>query len=278
MMPREECRAKIFIPTSRLSIVPAKNIAAVLNNESNLRILENLKIRPFYPRELAGEMGLSEPFIVRRLKAMEEHGIVEGRWETEKNGRKVKRYYLKDITMQLGKNGLQVKSGEKPEKKTIDTNREIIRSIVYLPTILFVASGFLLVQPVILVVSGLFFTWQLAINVAFYRTYRHKTMLNAILLLTVGIISVLTFIWLYILHNTVPTQASAYVGLIYFFIGLIFFTGVIRHIRFSQIEGQDILDDKRELVKNLDSAPIPLKIFYLPLVIRLKLNEYFGLI
>jgi predicted transcriptional regulator len=45
-------------------------------------------------------MGVSEPFIVRRLKAMEEHDIVEGRWETE-GSRKVKRYYVKDVTLQL---------------------------------------------------------------------------------------------------------------------------------------------------------------------------------
>ena len=37
--------------------VPPKNIASILNNESNLRILEKLKERPFIPRELAAEMG-----------------------------------------------------------------------------------------------------------------------------------------------------------------------------------------------------------------------------
>ena len=93
--------------------MPPKTIASLLNNESNLRILEKLKIKPYYPRELAAEMKLSEPFLVRRLKAMEEYDIVEGRWENE-GGRKVKRYYVKDITMQLGKDGLKVTLPSKP--------------------------------------------------------------------------------------------------------------------------------------------------------------------
>ena len=103
----------------------AKNIANVLNNESNLRILEKLKERPFYPRELAAEMGLSEPFIVRRLKSMEAYDIVEGRWENE-GSRKVKRYYIKDVTLQLGKSGLKVSSAEMPKKQGVNFKNDMI--------------------------------------------------------------------------------------------------------------------------------------------------------
>jgi predicted transcriptional regulator len=73
-------------------------MARILNNGTNLRIIEKLKVKPFYPGDLASEMSLSEPFIVRRLKAMEECGIAEGKWETQ-GSRKVKRYYLKDIKL-----------------------------------------------------------------------------------------------------------------------------------------------------------------------------------
>ena len=54
-------------------VVPSKNIAGILNNATNLRILEWLKEKPYYPRELAAEMKVSEQFVVRRLKAMEEY-------------------------------------------------------------------------------------------------------------------------------------------------------------------------------------------------------------
>jgi DNA-binding transcriptional ArsR family regulator len=257
--------------------MPSKTIASILNNESNLRILEKLKMRPFYPRELAGEMGLSEPFIVRRLKAMEEFDIVEGRWETEKNGRKVKRYYVKDIKMELGKDGLKVTSGDKTEMKTIDPGREAVRFLVALPIIVFVASGFFFAQPVILAISCMLFLWQLTVCAAMYRTYRHKSTLTAIVILTVGIVSTLTFIWLIVMHNKWPAQASDLDGAIYFCIGLVFFYGLVKHIQFSQIEEKDMLNDNRELIESLDTSSIPVKIFYLPFVVRWRLKEYFGL-
>jgi len=113
--------------------MPPKNIASVLNNESNLRILEKLKVCPHYPRELAAEMGVSEPFVVRRLKAMEEHGIVEGKWETE-GSRKVKRYYVNDVTLQLGKGGLKVTTAEAPVKQEINIFKELAGTITRLPS------------------------------------------------------------------------------------------------------------------------------------------------
>ena len=94
--------------------MPSKNIASVLNNESNMRILGWLKTKPYYPRELAAAMNISEQFIVRRLKEMEEYGIVEGKWENE-GGHRVKRYYPKDITLQIGNEGLEVTSDYDPK-------------------------------------------------------------------------------------------------------------------------------------------------------------------
>jgi DNA-binding HxlR family transcriptional regulator len=85
--PVTNCRADPepirYLCNSRiLTSVPARDVARLLNNESNLKILDKLKTRPYYPRELAQEMELSEPFVVRRLKAMEAEDIVEGRWDT----------------------------------------------------------------------------------------------------------------------------------------------------------------------------------------------------
>ncbi len=113
--------------------VPSKNIASVLNNKSNMRILGWLKAKPYYPRELAAAMNVSEQFIVRSLKAMEEHGIVEGKWENE-SGHRVKRYYPKDITMQIGDEGLEVTSDYDPkiypDKKWKYIKKELINSLL----------------------------------------------------------------------------------------------------------------------------------------------------
>ena len=122
--------------------VPSKNIASILNNESNMRILGWLKTKPYYPRELAGKMNISEQFIVRRLKAMEEYGIVEGKWESE-GGHRVKRYYPKDITMQIGDEGLEVMSDHdtkiSPDKKWKYIKKELINALLmflWLPLVL----------------------------------------------------------------------------------------------------------------------------------------------
>lgn len=257
--------------------MPSKNIAAVLNNESNLRILDKLKQRPFYPRELSAEMGLSEPFIVRRLKAMEEYDIVEGRWESE-NGRKVKRYYVKDVTMQLGKDGLQVTSGEAPVKSGIDLRKELTKSLIYLPIIVFIACGYIFEQPIILGITCLLFAWQLAVNLAFYRTYRYNTMLTAALLLAAGVASTLILLGLHFYHFNLLIQPSEYIGLLFAGIGFVFFMTLIYHVRFSQAESRDLMADKKELMASLESSSLPVKVFYLPLVLRWKLNEYFGLV
>ncbi len=140
--------------------MPPKNVAGLLNNESNLRIIEKLKERAYYPRELAAEMKLSESFIVRRLKAMEEFDIVEGRWESE-NGRKVKRYYLKDVTMQLGKGGLEVTTGEAIQasqpKTTLTPEKELLKLLIWVPILLLIFGGICLNDPLPLLIVVLLF-------------------------------------------------------------------------------------------------------------------------
>jgi hypothetical protein len=39
-----------------------------------------------------------------------------------------------------------------------------------------------------------------------------------------------------------------------------------------------MLKDNRDLIESLDTAPIPVKTFYLPFVIRWRLKEYFGIL
>lgn len=169
--------------------MPSKNIAGVLNNRSNLRILEELKTRPYYPRELAAEMKLSEPFVVRHLKAMEEHNIVEGRWETE-NGRKLKRYYVKDVKMQLGNDGLKVTSEEAPAKDSdISLKKEAARLLIWLPVLAFIVCGVIFDIRVIIAISLFLVAWQLAVDVALYRRYPYKVLVSATFLLLIALIS-----------------------------------------------------------------------------------------
>ena len=259
--------------------MPPKTIASLLNNESNLRILEKLKTKPYYPRELAAEMKLSEPFLVRRLKAMEEYDIVEGRWENE-GSRKVKRYYVKDITMQLGKDGLKVTSSTevKTDSGDIDMRKELKRFLFRFPFILIMLYIIIFGDLMLLVVLLLYILWAVAINVAFYREYSHKNTLTAIIMITIGITSLAIMMGIKYARINLLIQSSETIGLIYMAVGLVFFMTFIYHIRFSQIEAKTLARDKRELVESLGSASVPKKIFYLPFVVRWKFGEYFGLL
>jgi hypothetical protein len=74
---------------------------------------------------------------------------------------------------------------------------------------------------------------------------------------------------------SVPNE---YVGIAYGLVGLLFFVSFLYHIRFSQVERRVVKTDKKELMDNLDTSSISVKLFYFPLVIRWKVSEYFGLL
>jgi hypothetical protein len=261
--------------------VSPKNIAGLLNNESNLRILEKLKVRAYYPRELAGEMKLNESFVVRRLKAMEECDIVEGRWESE-GSRKVKRYYLKDVTMQLGKGGLEVTTGEamtkSAAKSEISLRKEALGLLIILPIFLLAIYGSVTSQPVLIVAVGLLFAWQIADNLAFYRNYRYSTLVVGAFILALCILSQAFILAMEFAHVDLISQTHEDIGLMYMAWGIIFLAAFAYYIRFSQVEARDLTADKKDFISGLDSASASVKIFYLPMVFRWKINEYFGLI
>jgi hypothetical protein len=250
--------------------MPPKSVAGLLNNESNLRILEKLKNRPYYPRELAAEMDLSESFLVRRLKAMEEFDIVEGRWETEGN-RKVKRYYVKDVTMQLGKNGLEVKPAEATAPAGFNLKNEAIKLLVTFYVVIFAFFGFVINQPIIVIAACLLMAWQMAVDVALYRHYHHKTMITEALLLAATIVNFVSiYVPISVSNNIANIINTAY--LICFLLLIIFW------IRFSTEEARDLTRDKRIFLSELDDASTPVKLFYLFFMIMWKVREYFELI
>ena len=255
--------------------MPPKSVAALLNNESNLNILEKLKARPYYPRELAAEMKLSEPFVVRRLKAMEEFDIVEGRWETE-GGRKVKRYYVKDVTMQLGKAGLEVKSAGAPTPAEFDLSKEVLKFLIAISVVVLSVFGVLVGQPVIVAAGCLLIAWKAAVNAALYRHYPNRTLITSIFLLVMCILVFALFVVMaQAPHN--PISDSGEAGLVYMACGMAFLIAFLYHIRFSQAELEDWNRDKDNFVSGLDDASTPVKLFYLPLVLRWQINKYLGL-
>jgi hypothetical protein len=241
-----------------------------LNNESNLRIIEKLKTRPYYPRELAAEMGLSESFLVRRLKAMEEFDIVEGRWDTE-GGRKVKRYYVKDVTMQLGKDGLEVQPAEATAPAGFNLQKEAIKLLVTFSVVILAYFGYIINQPVIVIAACLLMAWHMAIDVALYRHYHHKTMVAEVLVLAATVVN---FVSIY-----VPISASKDIANIIntaYLIG--FFLLFVFWIRFSTEEARDLTRDKLNFLSELDDASTPAKLFYLLFVIMWKVRDYFEII
>ena len=122
-------------------------------------------------------MKISEQFIVRRLKAMEEYGIVEGKWEREGNHR-VKRYYPKDIKLQIGDEGLEVTSDYdpkiSPDKKWKYIKKELINSLLMFLWLPLVLCGVLFDAPILIVIPSVFLIWWATNNIAFYQEYKPK--------------------------------------------------------------------------------------------------------
>ncbi len=253
--------------------MPSRNIAAILNNESNLRILEWLKSKPYYPRELAAEMQVSEQFIVRRLKAMEEHGIVEGKWESE-GSRKVKRYYPRDITMELGKDGLTVTSDEPKAKAGIDLKKDLTRYLIKLPFILIIIYGIFFDVPVLIAAICVLLIWSATNNLSLYRKYGLKSLLMTLPIAALVVI-MLTFMVIRDLyfHNIrgVITPVISVILLAAMFIFINY------QWRFSQLEADETTLHKKEFISSLEPTPSYIKLFYLPMVLKWKVSEYFKL-
>jgi hypothetical protein len=254
--------------------VPARDVARILNNESNLKILDKLKTRPYYPRELAREMELSEPFVVRRLKAMEAEDIVEGRWETE-GSRKVKRYYLKDVKIEYGREGLKVSSEELPvpaAKKTIDMKKEMLARMLKLPLMAVCLAGIMLNIPVILVAMLVLIFWYLLITVGFYRRYHFTTTLLSVPVYVFGILAVSSILVGDAIQVVIPL--SAIIGL--FTVVLIYI--MLFQARYYQLELDDMLEKTGAFVEGLEDEPWHVRLFYLPMALKWKINEYFKIV
>jgi len=251
--------------------VPAKDVARLLNNESNLKILDKLQTRPYYPRELAQEMELSEPFVVRRLKAMEEEGIVEGRWEKE-GSRKVKRYYLQDVKIGYGKEGLKVSSEEIRVRPGVDLKKELTGRLIKLPLMIIFVIGVLFNILILQVAMLVLLLWYVAMTTGFYRRYHLTTSLLSIPLYSFSTLVVGGIIAGNLLQVTLP------LGIIFGLLAAVLVLVLIYQARYYQVELEDLLQKNRTFVDELESAPAHVKLFYLPMAIRWKICEYFRIV
>ncbi|RLF04154.1 MAG: hypothetical protein DRK00_07335 [Thermoprotei archaeon] len=87
-------------------------ILRLLAKPAIIKILILLSTGPRYPRAIASTLGKSEAFVVRCLKSLERHGLVESSW-TRVGGRNVKIYRLRtnSLTLEFAGGGVSVRLG-----------------------------------------------------------------------------------------------------------------------------------------------------------------------
>lgn len=84
----------------------SRDLLKVLANGTNREILTLLRAEPTYPRRLAELVGITEGEAQKRLRLLEELGVVKGQWVHV--GKNVKRYTLeaKALRIEVGPDGL----------------------------------------------------------------------------------------------------------------------------------------------------------------------------
>ena len=233
-------------------------------------------------------MKISEQFIVRRLKVMEEYGIVEGKWEREGKYR-VKRYYPKDITMQIGKDGLEVTSDNASEmvpaeKKWKYLKKELISSLLMISWTPLILCGILLDSPILIAVPCIFLIWWATNNLVFYRSYKLKKLIVLIpaALIAATLLMVRASI-IYIVGKNFYVHYSSLTMVILLFL-IVFITLFINNCLniylYSTYRTKDanMIRSKREFISSIYPKPLYIRLFYLPIISTWKLNEIFNLV
>ncbi|MCA1814390.1 MAG: helix-turn-helix domain-containing protein [Halobacteriales archaeon] len=94
---------------------PPRDLLKLLANGTNREILTLLRGEPTWPRRIAELVGITEGEAQKRLKQMEEHGLVQGRWVHV--GKNVKQYTLeaKALRIEVGPDGLRLQLEGRPQ-------------------------------------------------------------------------------------------------------------------------------------------------------------------
>ncbi|MEB3764886.1 MAG: hypothetical protein GSR77_01790, partial [Desulfurococcales archaeon] len=110
----------------------AQELLKLVKSETNLRVLALLSMRPSYPRELALLLEKDETDISRRLKRMENLGIVDGFW-ARIEGKNVKLYRLAragfSIKFENGKIIVELGGQDVRGEKPVTVSRSIIPEV-----------------------------------------------------------------------------------------------------------------------------------------------------
>lgn len=102
-----------------------EQVLKALANPTNQAILSLLAIEPTYPRRISELLSLSESDVSRRLRRMEEAGLVRSGWE-HVDGKNVKSYRLvaEEITVAISGEGLSIETagddGEPTTRTVVD--------------------------------------------------------------------------------------------------------------------------------------------------------------
>jgi hypothetical protein len=188
---------------------------------------------------------------------MEEEGIVEGVWEKEGN-RKVKRYYLKDVRIEYGKEGLRVSSEVIPVRQGVDLKKELIGRLIKLPLMILFVAGILLNVLVLQVVLLAMLIWYMVMTTGFYRRYHFMTSLLSIPLYCFYTLVVGGLIAGNLLQVPVP------LGITLGLLAAVLMIVLVYQARYYQMELEDLLQKNRVFVNELERAPAHIKLFYLP--------------
>src|SRR5574341_56752 len=108
-------------------------VLKLMGNKVNVRIITLLRRHPTGQRDLSRYLNKKEGDVVRRLKAMEKHGLVKGSWGS-RLGQNVKLYSLvtHDISVTLKQEGLQIAFGkDKKAGKNLESAVMSLHSNVY---------------------------------------------------------------------------------------------------------------------------------------------------
>jgi ATP/maltotriose-dependent transcriptional regulator MalT len=102
------------------------SVLQLLADETNVAILQLLKVEPTYPRRLAAMLNKPEQKIVPKLKSMERAGLVRSHWDRiERKNVKVYETSLDKLELAVGVEGLKVEFHSLP--------KQLLSSPLYLP-------------------------------------------------------------------------------------------------------------------------------------------------
>jgi hypothetical protein len=126
--------------------------------------------------------------------------------------------------------------------------------------------------PVILVAMLVLIAWYLLITVGFYRRYHFTTTLLSIPVNAFGTLAIGAILVGDAIQVVIPL--SAVVGL--FVVVLIYI--MLYQARYYQLELDDMLEKTRAFIEGLEAEAWYVRLFYLPMALKWKINEYFKIV